>query len=85
MDFKEKKVPLGNSLAPQKVLRSMLEETWRPVTEGHPIKAVPPSLSACAARCCAHDPKLRPIMLEVLELLTGPNEVEPFVFKRVRP
>jgi serine/threonine protein kinase len=70
----------------RRVLLTMWDQGWRPVTAANGIPAAPPSVVALLQRCFAHDPRERPPFPEVLHVLTSVSTSdEAGAYRRVRP
>jgi len=63
--FDKKKIPKQ----PNRIIRSMTEDGWRPVTAENPVSFAPETINALLVRCCAHEPKERPSFVEIVSCL----------------
>jgi len=57
-----------------RILRAMVEGDWHPFAnrDGKFLDFAPISICTLAARCCSHDPALRPSFQDILDELSGP-------------
>jgi len=76
-----KKKRAGN---PMRLIGSMTQDGWRPVTEDNPVKGAPITINNLVVRCCAQDPTARPSFEEILKHLSGvcKEEIEGAFFPR---
>jgi len=80
-----KKNKLNSSTAPlMRVIRSMTDDGWRPVSNDQPLQSIPMSINSLLVRCCAHDPTTRPSFESILKELNQhcKEEVEKTSFSR---
>jgi serine/threonine protein kinase len=70
----------------RRVLRSMWDKQWRPVSDEWGIPAAPLSVVELIVACCAHDPAQRPSFSDIFHQLAGrfAAEIEAGAFRRWR-